>query len=170
MKIITQTPRLIIREFDLDDVQAVYDFNAPKEVNLYTGDAGMCESLEDAKNIITDIWLKEYQTIGFGRWAVVLKETGDVIGFCGFKQETRIDEVDIGYRFHPDFWGKGFATEANLACIEYAKQHMPLDLVVGDAVADNQASINVLQKLGMHFVKELQESDWLVHRYSMNLK
>lgn len=170
MKIITQTPRLIIREFNLDDVQAVYDFNEPAAVNLYTGDAGMCESVEDAKNIITDIWLKEYQTIGFGRWAVVLKETGKVIGFCGFKKETRINEVDIGYRLHPDFWGKGLATEANDACIEYAKQHMALDFVVGDAVAENQASINILRKLGMHFVKTYQEKDWLLHRYGMNLK
>ncbi|WP_299495046.1 GNAT family N-acetyltransferase [uncultured Shewanella sp.] len=170
MTIITQTTRLIIREFTLDDVQAVYDFNAPKEVNLYTGDAGMCESLEDAKNIITNIWLKEYQTIGFGRWAVVLKETGKVIGFCGFKNETRINEVDIGYRLHPDFWGKGLATEANKACIEYAKAHMTLDYVVGDVVADNTASINILRKLGMHFIEIYQENDWLLHRYGMNLK
>ena len=170
MKIITQTPRLIIREFNLDDAQAVYDFNAPEVVNLYTGDAGRCESIEDAKNIITEIWLKEYQTIGFGRWAVVLKETGHIIGFCGFKQDSLINEVDIGYRFHPDYWGKSIATEANLACIEYAKKHMALDYVVGDAMRDNQASINVLRKLGMTFVKQVHIDDWLLDRYAISLK
>ncbi|WP_235585910.1 GNAT family N-acetyltransferase [Shewanella frigidimarina] len=55
---------------------------------------------------------------------MVLKETNTVIGFCGFKNETRINAVDIGYRLHPDYWGIDLATEANLACIKYAKQHI----------------------------------------------
>ena len=38
----------------------------------------------------------------------------------GFKNDSRIKAVDIGYRFHPAHWGKGYATESNLACIEYA--------------------------------------------------
>ncbi|MGS0728094.1 GNAT family N-acetyltransferase, partial [Shewanella sp. 0m-11] len=74
-KLITETPRLIIREFNLDDVQAVYDFNADERVNLYTGDAGVVKSLADAERIIRDIWLNEYLQFGYARWAVVLKES-----------------------------------------------------------------------------------------------
>ncbi|MCJ8304410.1 GNAT family N-acetyltransferase [Shewanella sp.] len=169
-KIITETQRLIIREFNLKDAQAVYLFNAPEEVNRFTGDAGMCNSIEDAEKIIRNIWLKEYQQFGYGRWAVVLKESDEVIGFCGFKNDSRIKAVDIGYRFHPAHWGKGYATESNLACIEYARQHMDLNHVLGDAVAENLGSINVLLKLGMSYISQYQEDEFTVNRYEINLK
>jgi [ribosomal protein S5]-alanine N-acetyltransferase len=169
MKIITETERLIIREFNLDDAEAVLHFNT-LEVNRFTGDAGMCDSLDDAKKIITNIWLKEYKEIGFGRWAIVLKETNQVIGFCGFKLEARNKEVDIGYRMHQALWGKGYATEANLACIEYAKQHMNLNYIVGDVVHENSASINVLKKLGLTYHSQYQDMGFNIERYEMFLK
>lgn len=170
MKIITETARLIIREFNLDDAQAVYNFNAPEEVNRYTGDAGMCESIEDATNIIKNIWLKEYAKYGFARWAVVLKETGAVIGFCGFKNETRIDAVDIGYRFHPDYWGKGFATESNQACIDYARANMNFDTVFGEVMPENVGSSHVLKKLGFKLVRQYQEDGYTIDSYAIQLK
>jgi ribosomal-protein-alanine N-acetyltransferase len=169
MKIITATPRLIIREFNLYDAKAVYDFNAPEAVNRYTGDVGMCQSIADATNIIQNIWLKEYLQFGFARWAVVLKETGKVIGFCGFKFETRINAVDIGYRFHPDYWGQGFATESNLACIEYARSHLPFNEVFGEVMPNNTGSIKVLKKLGMAFVRQYQEEGYKLESYKMLL-
>ncbi|MGS0682143.1 GNAT family N-acetyltransferase [Shewanella sp. 125m-7] len=169
-KIITETPRLIIREFNLDDVQAVYDFNADEKVNLYTGDAGVVQSLADAERIIRDIWLTEYLQFGYARWAVALKESNRVIGFCGFKNDYRINETDIGYRFAPQHWGLGYATEANQACIDYAKAHMDLDYIVGDVVEKNQASINVLLKLGMSFNKTFQEMGFIINRYDIYLK
>ncbi|ABV85852.1 GNAT family N-acetyltransferase [Shewanella pealeana] len=169
-KIITETPRLIIREFNLDDIQAVYDFNADERVNRYTGDAGVIQSLADAERIIRDIWLNEYLQFGYARWAVVLKDSNEVIGFCGFKNDHHINETDIGYRFSPEYWGKGYATEANLACIEYAKTNMDLDYIVGDVVEENQGSINVLSKLGMKFNKRFEERGFRIMRYDMYLR
>ncbi|WP_076412224.1 GNAT family N-acetyltransferase [Shewanella sp. UCD-KL12] len=169
-RVITQTERLIIREFNLDDAKAVYQFNAPEEVNKFTGDAGKCSNIKDAEYIISNIWLKEYKQFGYGRWAVVLKATNEVIGFCGFKNDAHIKAVDIGYRFHPTHWGKGYATESNQACIEYAKQHMALDRVVGDAVAENLGSIKVLTKLGMRYHSQYQEDEFTIHRYEIFLK
>ncbi|MDO6610707.1 GNAT family N-acetyltransferase [Shewanella sp. 1_MG-2023] len=169
MTIIIETERLIIREFNLGDTKAVLEFNS-EEVNRYTGDAGMCNNIEDAKNIIQDIWLAEYQKYGFARWAVELKATNQVIGFCGFKNDSRINAVDIGYRLHPDFWGKGYATEANLACIEYAKKHMDLDIIYGEVVNLNLGSVNIIEKLGMSFIREYQEDDFTLLRYALSLK
>lgn len=170
MKMITETPRLIIREFTLEDAPAVLHFNTPEEVNRYTGDAGVCNTLTDAENIIRNIWLVEYQQYGFGRWAVVAKDTNTVIGFCGFKNETRINAVDIGYRLHPDYWGQGLATEANQACIDYAKKHMDLDIVYADAADANTGSINVATKLGMVYHSQYQEGEFTFNRYAISLK
>lgn len=169
MKIITETPRLIIREFNLDDADAVYHFNAPIEVNRYTGDAGKCRSVAGATRIIRNIWLKEYAQYGFARWAVVLKETGKVIGFCGFKNESLSKVVDIGYRFHPHYWGKGYATESNQACLDYAKEKMTLDVVYGEVDPDNTGSRRVLTKLGFTFAKQYQVDGHTWDSYVINL-
>ncbi|WP_295029426.1 GNAT family N-acetyltransferase [Shewanella sp.] len=88
----------------------------------------------------------------------------------GFKNDSRIKAVDIGYRFHPAHWGKGYATESNLACIEYAKQHMNLNHVLGDAVAENLGSIKVLLKLGMSYISQYQEDEFTLNRYEIFLK
>nr|WP_119967743.1 GNAT family N-acetyltransferase [Shewanella japonica] len=169
MTIITETDRLIIREFNLGDAKAVLEFNS-EEVNRYTGDAGLCNTLKDAENIIQEIWLAEYKKFGFARWAVVHKATNQVIGFCGFKNDPRINAIDIGYRLHQDFWGKGYATEANQACIEFAKQHMDLDIVYGEVVDVNLGSVNIIKKLGMTFIRQYEDEGFTLLRYAISLK
>ena len=169
MKIITETDRLVIREFNLDDAEAVLHFNS-EEVTRYTGDAGLCNTVNDAENIIKNIWLTEYKQFGFARWAVVLKASNQVIGFCGFKNDSRIKAIDIGYRLHQDFWGKGYATEANQACIEYAKNHMDLDIVYGEVVDVNLGSVNIIEKLGMTFIRQYEDEGFSLLRYAISLK
>ncbi|MCL1067799.1 GNAT family N-acetyltransferase [Shewanella olleyana] len=169
MKVITETERLIIREFNLGDAQAVLEFNS-EEVTRYTGDAGSCNTINDTENIIREIWLTEYKKFGFARWAVVLKATNQVIGFCGFKNDSRINAIDIGYRLHQDFWGKGYATESNLACIEYAKKHMHIDIVYGEVVNLNLGSIKIIEKLGMTFIREYHDEGFTILRYAISLK
>lgn len=167
-KIITTTERLIIREFNLGDIQAVFDFNSLEAVNRYTGDV-CCRSLQDSENIIRNIWLTEYEKFGFGRWAVELKTTGQVIGFCGFKNDSRIQLVDIGYRFLPEHWGKGIATEATKACMAYAKTHMSLSYIVAEATHDNQASMNIMLKLGFKFNKQYVDEGVTLKRYDITI-
>ncbi len=170
-KIITETERLIIREFTIEDAEDVFLFNSNKDVTQFTGDAGMVESLADAKKIIREIWLHEYEKYGYARWATQLKETGKVIGFTGFKFDTRptVQDTDIGYRFLPEYWGKGLATESGIACIEYAKEHMDLKRVLGDVVVENIGSNNVLKKLGFSYHSQYQELGFDVNRYELIL-
>jgi ribosomal-protein-alanine N-acetyltransferase len=73
--------------------------------------------------------------------------------------------VNFGYRFHPDYWGKGIATEANLASIDYARTHMALDEVFGEVVTENLGSIRVINKLGFQFVKQYQEAGYSIEQY-----
>ena len=128
-------------------------FDQSETCTRYTGDK-CCTSLQDSENIIRDVWLHEYEKFGFGRWAVELKETGQVIGFCGFKNDSRIQLVDIGYRFLPQYWGMGIATESMQGCMAYAKAHMSLSYIVAEAVSTNEASMNVMRKLGFTFSKQ----------------
>jgi RimJ/RimL family protein N-acetyltransferase len=97
MKIILETPRLFLREFTLEDAQFLIDLNSDPEVTRYTGD-GPVKDLEAAKKILTDIIFPQYPN-KIGRWAVILKENNEFIGWCGLKYIKEDDEIDLGYRF-----------------------------------------------------------------------
>ncbi len=170
-KKITETPRLIIREFGLDDVADVLEFNTNADVIRYTGDPDTLTNEDDAKRIISEFWLKDYQERGYARWAVEDKATGKVIGFCGFKYDTHpaVQADDVGYRFLPQYWGKGIATEAVTACLIYAKKHLPLERVIGDVMIANPASSKVLEKVGFNFEEQVEYDGEKLNRYSLNL-
>lgn len=146
-----ETARTYIREFTLADAEAVLNFNGDSQVTRFTGDADMVKNLDDAKTVIKDIWLKEYKQYGYGRWAVVDKGSGKVIGFCGLKYIPELNMPDVGYRFIPEFWGKGYATETALACVKYCREQLGIQRFFGDVMEQNVASIKVLKKLGLKF-------------------
>ncbi len=162
---VLETPRLLIREFDEDDVDAVYNFSTNEDVVRYTGDAGDVKTKEDALNIIRNVWMAEYEKYGYARWAVVLNDTDEVIGFCGFKFLPEDNAPDIGYRFLPQYWGQGIATEAVSACMDYAKEIMGLENIIGDADVENVGSLKILQNAGLVFAHQYRYEKHLVNRY-----
>lgn len=163
-----ETVRTYIREFTIDDAQAVFAFNTNAQVTRFTGDAGMVESLEDAENVITQIWLKEYKQYGYGRWAVVDKSNDKVIGFCGLKYLPEIGMPDVGYRFLPEYWGKGLATETAIACVEYCRSSLGITKFFADVMADNIASVKVIKKLGLKFTGFVEEGGEHFMRFTQN--
>ena len=150
MKIILETPRLVLREITPLDAQNAYDLNADWEVIKYTGDDAF-ESVEAAQKFLENY--KDYVKNGFGRWAVILKEKDEFLGWCGLKYNEDIKEVDLGYRFSQKNWGKGYATESAKACLEYGFNQLNLETIIARANQENTASINVMKKLSMQFEK-----------------
>ena len=148
IRTITETDRLLIREFGPDDAEAFYAFNSDPEVMRHTGEP-MSESVEQVREKIRSY--PDYREHGYGRWAVVYKEDNRVIGFNGLKYLPEMDRIDIGYRFLPEYWGRGIATESSLAVLEYGFQVLRMDAIIGLVVPENQGSIQVLKKLGMVF-------------------
>ena len=115
----------------------------------HTGDLPFL-SVSDAEVFLTNY--NDYKKNGYGRCAVVEKESGKFIGWCGLKLNEE-DFVDIGFRFFQNEWGKGYATESALACLEYGFKHLNLNEIIGRASFENKASIRVLEKIGMTFWK-----------------
>jgi ribosomal-protein-alanine N-acetyltransferase len=73
----------------------------------------------------------DYEKYGYGRYAVILKETDEFIGFSGLKYLEELNEVELGYRFLRKCWGKGIATEAGRPFIEYGFGELGLKKIIG---------------------------------------
>jgi len=141
-----ETERLEHRAFTLEDASAFFAINGNSEVMRLTGEP-LVPSLDAAREAIA--YYSDFETVGYGRWACVLKETKAVIGFCGLKYLTDLNVVDVGYRFLPEYWGQGFATEACVAGLDFGFTTLYLEEIVGLVLPDNVASIRVLEKAGM---------------------
>lgn len=141
-----ETTRLLHRAFTVDDAAAFFALNGDPEVMRLTGEP-LLASVEEARAAIAAY--PDFETVGFGRWACVLRESGAVIGFCGLKLLPELDEVDVGYRFLPEYWGQGLATEACRASLAYGFDVLGLTRIIALVLPVNGASIRVLEKVGM---------------------
>jgi ribosomal-protein-alanine N-acetyltransferase len=151
-RLLLETERLIIREHVLSDAPFFFELNSNYNVVKYTGDVSFNTIGRSRKN--SSVRHEQYKENGYGRWLVAEKETGNPIGWCGLKFHTDTKETDIGYRLLESAWGKGYATESAKACIDYGFKHFNLNRIIGDAMKENTASINVFKKLGMTYLKD----------------
>lgn len=161
-----ETARLILRPFTEADILPSYHMNLDAAVSRYTGDGGVV-SLEEMSIRITKNVMGDYKRYGFGRFAVEWKETGEFIGFAGLKYLPERDEVDLGYRLKKSYWGKGLATEAGRACMDFGWKELQLGSVIAMVLPDNKASIRVLDKLGFRFKEKDMEDDMEFLVYSI---
>jgi RimJ/RimL family protein N-acetyltransferase len=147
MKELFSSERLYFREFAIEDAEKLFLLNSDPEVIRYTGDA----AFEDIK--AAEVFIQaydHYRLHGFGRWAVIRRSDDRFIGWCGLKFNED-DEIDIGFRFFREEWGKGYAGEAAQATLHYADQGLKIARIVGRAMPENIASVKVLEKLGFVF-------------------
>lgn len=164
MHIILETPRLVLRRFTEADAELIYKLNSDPEVIKYIHEPAL-QSEEQAMEIISNIILPQYKN-NPGRWAVQLKETNEFIGWCGLKYLSKTGETDLGYRFHRHAWGKGYATESAKYVLDYGFNQLQLREIMGKVHAENAGSINVLQKIGMQFIKDAVEDNCPIKVFS----
>ena len=145
--VILETDRLILRELTLDDLSATRAIVCD-ELTMRAWDGAWTEE-ENLEGLQKQ--LRGYHEDGFGRWAVVLKETGVVIGMCGPQYcDTDKDKVlEIGYLFNRAYWGHGYAAEAAIACKRYAFDKLGFDEVFSLVRDSNFASMNTAIRNGM---------------------
>src|SRR5262245_18712766 len=115
MNVIIETKRLILRTFTINDADLIYELNLDPDVTRYTHDP--LKNIDHAAEILEKAILPQYALYNHGRWAVHVKPdfnpiTIKFIGWCGLKYRAELNEVDLGYRFKKQAWGKGYATEA----------------------------------------------------------
>ncbi|CAM1339091.1 GNAT family N-acetyltransferase [Tenacibaculum aestuarii] len=160
MKFYLETERLILREFRESEIEGIFELDSNAEVHKYLGNNPIT-TYKQAEDIIT-FFEEQYKERGIGRFAAFEKESGEFIGWSGLKLNTGekeelngfTDFIDIGYRFIPRFWGKGYASESAFACLDFGFKEMNYDIIYGAADVENIGSNKILQKIGLQFVNE----------------
>ncbi len=151
-----RTERLILRPFTEADAPSYRALVSDPEVLRYTGENPV-SSIEETLEILRTRPLRDYAVHGFGRMAVVLQESNELIGFCGLKRLEDFDnEVDIGYRFVSRYWGLGLASESAAALYALGKNELKLSRIIGVVIPENVGSVRVLEKLGMRREKAIR--------------
>lgn len=157
MDAVIDTGRLTLRPFVPDDLDVFYELGSRPEIIRYA-QATPIASLEAAREFMHAAPFHDYATYGYGRFACVWKPTGAVIGFSGIKFVPEIADNELGYRFLPEYWGRGLATEAGRASIEFAQSVLGLKRLVALVHPDNAASARVLGKLGFSIERPIRFS------------
>jgi RimJ/RimL family protein N-acetyltransferase len=144
------TSRLVLREFTPDDAVAMCRLNADREMMRdLPVPADNSVSAERAR--LTTYITGSYGIDGFGIWATVLCETGEIIGRCGLMRQRLddVDEVEITYQITSSMWGRGLATEVATAIRDHAFGPLGQSRLIALVPVGNVASRRVAEKIGM---------------------
>ena len=145
-----ETPRLALRRFVFDDAPFVVELlNQPSFIRNI-GDRGV-RNVDDAHRYLREGPMAMYEQYGFGLWLASRRADGVPVGMCGLLKRDILPDVDIGYAYLPAHWGHGYALEAARATLEHGARKFGLKRVIGVVSDHNDASIRVLEKLGMRF-------------------
>lgn len=154
---VLETKRLILREMvfhDVDDLLEV--LSDPEAMKFYP---------QPFDRQMTQTWIERnvqrYAEHGFGLWALILKQTGKLIGDCGLvvQEVDSFEEIEIGYHIRRELWGKGLATEAAQACRDFGFSQLGFDKLISLINPANIASRRVAEKNGMRLIKEIEWRD-----------
>lgn len=144
---ILETERLYLREMNQADFSSLCKILQDKDV-MYAYEHAFDD---DEAQAWLDKQIMRYNQYGFGLWAVILKETGEMIGQCGLTMQECNNKqlLEVGYLFQKEFWHKGYASEAAIACKKYAFEVLNADEVFSIIRDTNTASQNVAKRNGM---------------------
>jgi ribosomal-protein-alanine N-acetyltransferase len=158
-----ETARLLLRRPKLADVPALFEFLGNPDAMRHTR---VDASLRDCRRrIAVHEWRRRRD--GYAPWTVVTRSEGRIIGWGGLYNDPFEPGwgVEVGYFFHPDAWGRGFASELVAASLDVADHVLKLPEVRAFARAGNIASRRVLEKAGFEVVRFVPELErWLYRR------
>lgn len=166
--VVLETSRLVLRELVSDDLDALARIYADSEVRRFFPEGTLDrEETREELEWIVNVYYRRY---GFGLWATVLKETGELIGRCGLlpwavvpatsaplsldhapedPSDTTSLEIELAYLLAREHWGRGLATEAALAIVAFGFERLDLDRIICLIDPENVASLKVASNVGM---------------------
>lgn len=169
MNLIFETERLILRPLEITDAKAMFAMDNNPIVHKYLWNQPTKELSETIK--IIEMVQKQYVDNKIGRFATLLKENNEFIGWTGIKfvndhvENGNTNFYDYGYRLNEKFWNKGYATEASIAWLDYGFNQMNINEMNAYTHAENGASNHVLQKVGFHFIEDYLDKNAVMWKW-----
>ena len=142
-----ETNRLLLRPMTDADVDAVFALRSDADVMRYIREPQVRAEAERWVKLVSSKW----ESDGVGLCAVILKETNELIGWCGLWILAETGEREVGYAIAKNYWKQGFAAEAAEGSLEYGFTKLKLPKIVACANPDNTGSRRVMEKIGMTF-------------------
>jgi RimJ/RimL family protein N-acetyltransferase len=153
---VIETERLLLRRFTIDDLDELAAIFAKPEVWWFNMRRGLTR--DESEKMLRSRFIEPWSTRGYAHWAVIRKEDSRMLGYCGLAIPTFLPEVlpavEVGYRFDPDAWNRGYATEAAVASLTFGFEELGLDRIIAIYDIENEASGRVMQRLGMRVERE----------------
>lgn len=143
-----KTKRLTLSELQYSHLDDLMDLWGNAEVMKYCGGAGSRKQEENSLMF----YLRMYEENGFSPYLVKLIETDEMIGVCGFNPPSFEHDAELMYHFKREYWGQGYATEAAIGCLEYARKSLSIKRIGASIDPANLASRKVLEKIGFVYV------------------
>jgi len=149
------TARLLLRPLATTDAPGLFALDSDPAVQRHLGGIGGVPPARVADSLARLRLLEaQYAAGALGRWAVVLRATGEFMGWAGLKQVAgpingERDFYDLGYRLRPGYWGQGYGYEAARAWLAYGFTTLGLPRICAYADVDNAGSRRILEKIGL---------------------
>jgi ribosomal-protein-alanine N-acetyltransferase len=147
---VLQTERLVLSRLSYADCEFIVELVNEPSFKRYIGDKKV-RSHEDAQEYLRNGPVGSYERHGFGMFLVRDKSDNTPMGMCGLVKREKFDAPDVGFAFLQRFWANGYALESAIAVLEYGKNILQLPRIIAMVDSDNEASIRLVEKLGMTF-------------------
>jgi ribosomal-protein-alanine N-acetyltransferase len=159
-----ETDRLILRKMILDDAEAIFAYASDPEVSRYTlWDTH--RTIEDSRAFLRLV-LDKYESGGEPDWGILYKGDHRFVGTCGFASwEAGHARAELGYVIHREYWGQGLVPEAVRAMISFGFERMGLNRIEARCIAENAASVRVMEKAGMTYEGTLRQREFIKGAY-----
>lgn len=162
--IVLETDRLVLRWWEMSDAEAMFRVFGDPAVHRFSG------ATPDSNVTAARAWLEREIVAaparGFGHWAVVEKDSQEVVGSCGFRAGPRTEELELGFTIGAPHWGRGYATEVASACLRFGIEQLRASNVLALTMPDNVAARRVLEKIGLSLrgIEEHDGTRWCVYQ------
>lgn len=151
MNIIVETERLIIREFEENDILSLYKIESDTRIIEFIPWSKL-STLNDCRKQIKK-YISNYNKFKLNTWAVVLKESDEVIGITQLIYSNKIKGVEIGTKILPEYWSKGYASELSKSVVHYGLYDLEIDEITAVTDINNAGAIKSLINMGMTLKK-----------------
>ncbi len=169
MDLLLETDRLLLRPLELTDAADMFAMDNNPNVHKYLWQKPS-QIIDESIKIIEYVQ-RQYKENKIGRFATILKETNEFIGWTGLKfvndhvENGNTNFYDYGYRLNEKFWNKGYATEVTNFWLNYGFNEMGIQEINAYTHAENGASNHILQKVGFHFIENYPDEQNVIWKW-----